>query len=44
MSLKDITENILSHPVCDWLIGHYSFNLSLVLKSIVPILDAMQLR
>ena len=34
---------IKKYPIaslCDWLVGHYSFNLSLALKPITPIPDA----
>ena len=29
---------------CDWLVGHYSFNLPLALKPIAPIPDAHAIR
>ena len=30
--------------LCDWLIGHYSFNLPLALKPITPVPDAYAIR
>ena len=39
MSRKKIKKNPFASS-CDWLVGHYSFNLSLALKSIAPIPNA----
>ena len=40
MSLEDkIIKNIRSYLICNWLVGHYSFNLPLVQKLITFILD-----
>ena len=39
MSRKITQKNSFASP-CDWLVGHYSFNLSLALKTIAPVPDA----
>ena len=43
MNRKIIQKSPFASP-CDWLIGHYSFNLSLALKPITPVPDAYAIR
>ena len=43
MSRKIIKKSLIVSP-CDWLVGHYSFNLLLALKSITPVPDACAIR
>ena len=33
-------KKVPSYYLCDWLVGYYSFNLSLALKPIAPVPDA----
>ena len=43
LSKKIIKKYFITSP-CDWLVEHYSLNLSLVLKSIIAVLDAHAIR
>ena len=43
MSRKKIKKSSFASPY-DWLVGHYSFNLLLVLKPIIPVPDAHVIR
>ena len=43
MSQKIIKKSPIAFP-CNWLIGHYSFNLPLILKPIASVPDAYVIR
>ena len=43
MSRKKLKKSPFA-SLCDWLVGHYSFNLPLALKPIAPVPDAHAIR